>query len=107
MQTIRLSSQARDAAEDLADLADRIHRDHAVTPDELATFRARMQRVLDLTAQTDDSLNVAMVWLKGGTETRRAREVMRDYADTHGEPIRLAVHMKTRRSSRGNDPSAA
>jgi hypothetical protein len=101
-QTLRLSTKARAAAEHLADLAGRIHDDQTITPAELASFREAMRDVIELTAHVDDSLNLAMVLMKGGATSRRFREVARDYERTHGAVIDMAHERKHRRPGMDN-----
>jgi len=111
MNTLRLSSRARNAVEDLADLARGIHADGVVDTDELTRFRTQLDTAAHLTAYTDDTLGLGLTMIRGG-ETERYEEKRRDVERLYDTKIvSLAQYRrKTRiqkRRHHGNDDSAA
>jgi hypothetical protein len=107
-QVDRLSTRARTAVEELAAILRHAIEDGCISDAERARLVPAMGEALHFTAKTDDALGYVMALMKGGEDATSARRHRTSFEGHYGEPVRLHVHLHTkRRRDRATDPDAA
>ena len=112
MQRLGLTTDHRDQTDDLACAWRNATRDGVIDPTEIARIDAGIRAVVQGAAEVDDTVRYVTTVLKIGTDAPSAVRQRRHLTRLHGTPehhapVALPVHVKTRRSDRPTDPSAA
>lgn len=74
-----LGSVVRESAEEVADLFERLSADGMIDPDELPQVLVALNRHVAATERTETALSLISCVASSGTETRRAREHIRQW----------------------------